>query len=159
MKRILLSLLCVTLSYPMFAEDKELKYEGSVSTFMYMQRPDILSQSSGVSVHTSHGVRMLNDILYIGGSIEYIYEKYESLTYALHLKCNYPVKSKVAAFIGCEAGGQTYRFTKNTDLVITPSLGVSFNLKHDMALELSGRAMFDMYHEIPVMGAGLTFRF
>ncbi|MBR2947961.1 MAG: hypothetical protein IKC17_05165 [Bacteroidales bacterium] len=147
---LLLSLLVVL---PASAQEN-VKYEGSVSLFSYFNR------GSGFSVNTSHGVRLVGEQLYLGGSVEYIYEqKFQSISYSAHAKFYFPSKTTVQGFVGAELGGRTYFLSMDSDFIVTPALGVVFNLNDRYALELSGRTSFDMYHQLPVIGGGITFRF
>lgn len=146
-------LLSILTAFSASAQDN-VRYEGSVSAFGYFNR------GSGISVHTSHGVRLANDYLYLGGSLEYIYEqKFQSVSYSAHAKFYFPAKTSVQAFIGAELGGRTYFLSMDSDFIVTPAIGILFNLNDKYALEVSGRTSFDMYHSVPIVGGGLTFRF
>ena len=161
MKKFIFIAMLLLLSISMSAQDNSayLNYEGSVSTHMYLDRPSTLDNSSGIALHTSHGVRLLKDILYVGGSVEYVQEQYKSITYAAHVKCSYPIHTSVGAFVGFEIGSRTYLSTMNSDFIMVPAAGIRFRLSHSKALELSARAVFDMYHSTPIFGFGIGFCF
>lgn len=142
--------------------DKPCHYQGSVMVSYSFMLP-------GVYIHTSHGARIVNEWLYVGGSLEYLLTVENQIYVGPNVRFYFPNRSKVQCFLSYEGGFATsipFNDSKNYSgdgkasfsYFSNQGVGLAVNFRKGMALELLARFMYTPLND-PFFNLGIGFRF